>query len=190
MFADKEKRKRFLQRIRVPLGFLTAAMLLILARPTVLSLIIGGTVVFFGTLTRAWAAGHIHKFEKLAVTGPYSFTRNPLYFGSFLIAAGFAVAAGVWWLALIVGVLYLGIYFPVMRVEENDLRTRFGAEFEEFAKNVPLFFPRPLPHSSGKKESAGFDFQLYLRHREYRAAIGAVAVIGILTAKMYLFPHQ
>lgn len=173
--------------MRVPLGFVTSAAILILARPTPVSLAIGTVITAVGILIRAWAAGHIHKFEKLAVTGPYSFTRNPLYFGSFLLAAGFAVAAGVWWVALIVGVLYLGIYFPVMRVEEGDLKTRFGSEFEEFAANVPLFFPRL---TRWKKIDAGFDFQLYLRHREYQAAVGAVVVIGVLAAKMYFFPHQ
>src|SRR4029453_5829380 len=133
MLADKEKRKRFLQRIRVPLGFALAIVLVLLAEPTPITLAIGSVFVLLGILIRAWAAGHIQKFEKLAVTGPYSFTRNPLYFGSFLLAAGFAIAAGVWWLAVIVGVLYLAIYYPVMRVEETDLRTRFGPEFEEFA---------------------------------------------------------
>lgn len=187
MWSDKEKRKRFLQRIRVPLGFELAVVLVVLAEPTPITLAVGSVFVVLGILIRAWAAGHIHKFEKLAVTGPYSFTRNPLYFGSFLLAAGFAIAAGVWWLAVIVGVLYLGIYYPVMRVEENDLRTRFGGEFEGFAANVPLFFPRLTPW---KKMDAGFDFQLYLNHREYQAAIGACVAVGVLAAKMYYFPIQ
>jgi hypothetical protein len=121
------------------------------------------------------------------VTGPYSYTRNPLYFGSFLLAAGFAIAAGVWWLALVVGGLYLGIYYPVMRVEEDDLKKRFGPQFEEFARNVPLFFPRLTPW---KKMDASFDFQLYLKHKEYQAAIGAVVAVSVLAAKMYFFPIQ
>lgn len=187
MLANKEKRKRFLQRIRVPLGFAIAIVLVVLARPTPISLAIGSTLILLGILLRGWAAGYIHKFERLAVTGPYSFTRNPLYLGSFLLAAGFGIAAGVWWLALIVGALYLCIYYPVMRVEEGDLRTRFGGEFEEYAANVPLFFPR---FTSWKRMVPGFDFQLYLKHREYQAAIGAVVAIGILAAKMYFFPHQ
>ena len=187
MLKDKEKRKRFLKRIQVPLGLALAIMLVVLAEPTPLTLGIGSFFVVCGVLIRAWAAGHIHKFEKLAVTGPYSFTRNPLYFGSFLLAAGFGIAAGVWWLALIVGVLYLGIYYPVMRVEESDLRSRFGPEFEEFARNVPLFFPRLTPW---KKMDASFDFQLYLKHKEYQAAIGAFVAVGVLAAKMYYFPIQ
>ena len=182
-----EKRKRLLQRIRVPLGFLLAIVLIVLAQPTPTTLIVGGAIAFLGLAIRAWAAGHIHKFEKLAVTGPYSFTRNPLYLGSFLLAAGFAIAAGVWWLALIVAVLYLSIYYPVMRVEEGDLKGRFAGEFEQFAEHVPLFFPRMTPW---KKVDVGFDFQLYLKHREYQAAIGVAAALLLLGLKMYLFPHQ
>ena len=187
MLKDKEKRKRLLQRIRVPLGFAMAIVLVLFGQPTSLTLAIGSFLLLCGLLIRAWAAGHIHKYEKLAVTGPYSFTRNPLYFGSFLIAAGFATAAGVWWLALIVGILYLAIYYPVMRVEEDDLRSRFGTDFDEFARNVPLFFPRPTPW---KKMDAGFDFQLYLKHKEYQAAIGTLLIAGILAGKMYFFPIQ
>ena len=180
--ASNEKTKRLLQRVRVPLGFALAVLLVVLARPTVVSLAIGGAVALIGVLIRAWAAGHIRKFETLTTTGPYSFTRNPLYFGSFLLAAGFAIAAGVWWLALIVALLYLSIYYPVMRVEEGDLRSKFGGEFEEFAANVPLFFPRLTPW---RKMDAGFDFQLYLKHREYQAALGTVIALGALAAKMY-----
>ena len=171
----------------MPLGFLLAAVVIVLARPTPLTLTVGEAIALLGLATRAWAAGHIHKFEKLAVTGPYSFTRNPLYLGSFLLAAGFAIAAGVWWLALIIAGLYLSIYYPVMRVEESDLKGRFSGEFEEFAEHVPLFFPRLTPW---KKVDVGFDFQLYLKHREYQAAIGVTAALLILGLKMYFFPHQ
>jgi protein-S-isoprenylcysteine O-methyltransferase Ste14 len=184
---SKERNKRLLQRIRVPLGFVLAIALVVLARPAAVTLAIGGAIALLGLLTRAWAAGHIRKFEKLATTGPYSHTRNPLYFGSFLLAAGFAVAGGVWWLAAVVAVLYLCIYYPVMRVEEGDLRSRFGTEFEEFAANVPLFFPRI---TSWNKEPAGFDFQLYLSHREYQAAIGATVAFALLAAKMFFFNYQ
>ncbi|CAN5756533.1 hypothetical protein BH24ACI3_BH24ACI3_05720 [soil metagenome] len=179
------ERKRLLQRFRVPLGFIIAFAFLYFARPFFWSLVIGGGITLCGLLIRAWAAGHIHKYEKLAVSGPYSFTRNPLYLGSFLLAVGFTVASGVWWLSLITALLFLGIYFPVMRVEEQDLRERFKGSFDDFANNVPLFFPRVTPW---KSIDASFDFQLYLSHREYEAALGLLAGIGALTTKMFLFP--
>ena len=169
------------------MGFALAIGLIVIARPTPVTLIVGAAIVLLGLFTRGWAAGHIHKFERLAVTGPYSHSRNPLYLGSFLLAAGFAIACGVWWAAAIVAVLYLSIYYPVMRVEEGDLRSRFGTEFETFKANVPLFFPRL---TSWKKERAGFDFQLYLKHKEYQAAVGAVTAFVLLAAKMYFFDYQ
>lgn len=179
------KNKRLLQRLRVPLGFVLSAAFIYFARPSIITLAVGGAIALCGLLTRAWAAGHIHKYEKLAVTGPYSFTRNPLYLGSFLLAVGFTIAAGVWWLSLISAALFLGIYLPVMRVEETDLRDRFGAAFDEYVENVPLFFPRLRPW---KKLDANFDFQLYLRHREYQAGLGLILGLCALAAKMYFFP--
>jgi protein-S-isoprenylcysteine O-methyltransferase Ste14 len=176
--------KRLLQRFRVPLGFIFAAVFLYFARPVLSVLIVGGIVAFAGLFIRAWASGHIHKYERLAISGPYAFTRNPLYLGSFILAIGLTIATGVWWLSLITATLFLGIYLPVMRVEEQDLRSRFGEEFEAFATNVPLFVPRLLPW---KKLDASFDFQLYLMHREYQATIGYVVILTVLSAKMLLY---
>ena len=172
--------KRFLQRLRVPLGFLFAAVFLYFARPTMLSLAIGSMIAVVGLAIRAWASGHIRKAETLAISGPYAHTRNPLYLGSFLMGVGFSVAAGVWWLALIFALLFLGIYFPVMRVEAEDIRRVFGKDFDEYERNVPLFFPR---FTVWRHTGITFDSELYLRYREYRAAIGVAAAIGILAAK-------
>lgn len=174
--------KRFLQRIRVPLGFVFAILFVVFARPTFWTLIVGGVIAFFGVAIRAWASGHINKASELAVSGPYAYTRNPLYLGSFILGLGFTVAAGVWWLALIFIALFLGIYLPVMRVEVDDIRRIFGADFDEYEQNVPMFLPRI---TAWKKRTRKFDFQLYLRYREYRAAIGAAVALIALTAKAY-----
>jgi len=174
--------KRTLQRIRVPLGFLFAALFIIFARPTPLTLIVGGVVAFCGVGIRAWAAGHIRKAERLATSGPYAFTRNPLYFGSFVLGAGFTIAAAVWWLVVLFIILYLGIYYPVMRVEEGDIREIFGPEFDEYKSGVPLFFPRPTVWSSTAEK---FDSKLYFKYREYRAAMGAAAALALLTLKAW-----
>ncbi len=174
--------KRFLQRLRVPLGFLFAIVFLVFSRPTALSLAIGSGIVLIGVLIRAWSSGHIRKASALAVTGPYAYTRSPLYLGSLILGIGFAVAGGVWWLAVLFCVLFIGIYLPVMRVETEDIRRIFGEDFNEYERNVPLLFPRFTPW---KKTSGNFDFRLYLKYREYRAAIGAACVIAILIAKSY-----
>lgn len=174
--------KRLIQRIRVPLGFLFAIVFLVFAAPTVFSLAVGGVVAALGVVIRAWASGHIRKASVLAVSGPYAYTRNPLYVGSFILGVGFTAAAGVWWLAVLFSVLFIGIYLPVMSVETEDIRRIFGKEFDEYEKNVPLLIPRFTPW---KKTGVKFDFQLYLRYREYRAAIGVAIAVVALAAKAY-----
>lgn len=174
--------KRFLQRIRIPLGFLFAIVFMIFAKSTPLTLVIGVGVALIGLLVRAWASGHIRKAVTLAISGPYAYTRNPLYVGSFFLGVGFTIAGGVWWLALLFSLLFLGIYLPVMRVEAGDMRHIFGGDFDEYERNVPMFIPRFTPW---KKTSVRFDFQLYLKYREYRAALGLVFAIGVLAAKAY-----
>ena len=95
---------------------------------------------------------------------------------------GFTIAAGVWWLAIIFAALFIGIYLPVMGVEEGDMHQLFGDDFKEYQKNVPLFVPRLTPW---KKTDAKFDFRLYLQYREYRAAIGSILAMAVLAAKAY-----
>lgn len=176
--------KRTLQRIRVPLGFVFAVVFIVFSKPSTLSLLIGGVTALIGLVLRGWASGHIQKAKVLAISGPYAYTRNPLYLGSFVLGVGFTIAAGVWWLALIFIALYLGIYLPVMRVEENDISRIFGAEFDEYRKHVPLFLPRlTVWQDTGTK----FDLGLYLRYREYRAFVGAVIAMVLLAAKSWYF---
>lgn len=166
--------------MRVPLGFLFAAVFLVFARPSPATLAIGGAVAVFGILIRAWASGHIRKNQNLAVSGPYRYTRNPLYLGSFVLGIGFTIAAGVWWLGLIFIILFLGIYLPVMRVEANDLKELFGGEYIAYSRRVPLFFPRI---TAIKASDAKFDMNLYMRYREYRAALGLIFAWTILLVK-------
>src|SRR5437868_15335241 len=121
-------RRRWIQRWRVPLGFVCGAVFILFARPTPPALLIGASVSLLGLAMRAWAAGHIRKNAQLATSGPYAFTRNPLYFGSFLLGLGFTVASGQPLLAIPFVALFLGIYFPVMRVEAAHLAESFGDE--------------------------------------------------------------
>lgn len=169
-----------MQRWRVPLGFLCGALFIVLARPKPLTLIIGGVVALFGLALRAWAAGHIRKNDQLATTGPYAYTRNPLYLGSFLLGVGFTIAAGQLLLGLLFVALFLGIYLPVMRVESQTLAGLFGEDFNRYARAVPLFFPRLSPYRDEKSSGTKFDPGLYLRYREYRAALGLVFAWGLL----------
>jgi protein-S-isoprenylcysteine O-methyltransferase Ste14 len=174
-----------MQRWRVPLGFACAIVFLYFAKPTAWTLIAGAAVALPGLLVRAWASGHLRKNEMLATTGPYAYTRNPLYLGSFLMGLGFTIAAGQVLLVIIFVVMLLGIYLPVMRVESATLAMLFGKKYERYAKEVPLLFPRFSPYR--RAVDAHFDRNLYLRYREYRAAIGVVIVWTLLAAKMLYF---
>ncbi len=175
------------QRWRVPLGFVIAPIFILLARPTALTLSIGGAVGLLGLGLRAWASGHLRKNDALAITGPYAYTRNPLYLGSFLIGLGFTVAAGRWLLAVIFAALFLGIYLPVMRVESATLEELFGHKYRRYAQAVPLLVPRPRPYREALR--AKFDPALYKRYREYQASLGFVAAWALLAAKAWYFRY-
>jgi protein-S-isoprenylcysteine O-methyltransferase Ste14 len=175
---------RTLQRMRVPLGFIFSIIFLIFAKPQLIWLIIGGIVAISGVSVRAWSSGHIRKNAELAISGPYAYTRNPLYVGSFVMGVGFCVAASVWWLSLLFAVLFLVIYLPVMKAEVKDLVFLFGEKFEEYAANVPLFVPSL---TAWKKSDEKFSFELYLKYREYRAFFGVLFALGILVLKLFFF---
>ena len=175
-----------MQRWRVPLGFVCGALFLFFAKPTLGLLLIGAVVALPGLALRAWASGHLRKNESLATTGPYAFTRNPLYLGSFLIGLGFTIAAGRWLLVIVPIVMLLGIYVPVMRVESQTLAQLFGTKYVRYSKEVPLFLPR-LSAYRNQVIPAIFDRSLYLRYREYRAALGVVIAWALLALKMIYF---
>jgi protein-S-isoprenylcysteine O-methyltransferase Ste14 len=171
------------RRIRVPLGFVFAGAYIWLARPTFSSIAAGSLIALLGLAIRAFASGHVKKNEVLTVSGPYAYSRNPLYLGSLILAAGFAVAARSWWVALIAACIFFVIYAPVIRSEEEFLRVRFP-EFEGYARNVPRLFPRIRPYRSS---SNSFSWHLYWKHREYNAALGLFLMIAVLLVKTIWF---
>lgn len=174
---------KLLQRIRVPSGFVISIVFLIFSRPTPTTLVVGLGVALVGVLLRVWACGHLRKTKDLDVSGPYSFTRNPLYLGTFFIAGGFGIASGSWWLFLIIAAYIGSIYLPVMNVEADVLESRLDEEYREYAANVPMLIPRLTPW---KKSDRRFDFQLYLKNGEYNAAIGFAVAAAFLAVKTFL----
>jgi protein-S-isoprenylcysteine O-methyltransferase Ste14 len=177
---------RIARRIRVPLGFVFAILYFWLAQPTGRSIALGAIVLLPGLLIRALASGHVRKNEALATTGPYAYTRNPLYLGSLLIGIGFCVAARSWWIGLALVMMFVAIYVPVIRDEEKFLRERFP-EFEEYARQVPRMLPRLTPHSGARDDGRSeFSWELYRQHREYNALLGALAMLAALLIKMIL----
>lgn len=175
--------KATLQRLRVPLGFLTAVLFLVFSQPSWQTIAIGVPVALCGVAMRAWASGHLRKNAELAISGPYAYTRNPLYFGSFILAIGVVVCGGSWWLAGLLLSFFLAVYLPVMQAEAAHLHELFPRDFADYEKNVPLFLPR----LTAWKQAAGrFDQRLYLKYREYRALLGLMVVVGILVLRVVL----
>lgn len=175
---------RIARRIRVPLGFAFALFYFWLAHPTWKFLALGAVFIVPGLLVRALASGHVKKNEALATSGPYAYTRNPLYLGSLLIGIGFAIAARSWWIALLLVVMFFAIYVPVIRSEEAFLREKFPA-FDDYTRRVPRIIPRIIPARTAA-DGGGFSLDLYLKHREWNALLGAIAIVGVLIAKMML----
>ena len=176
---------RVARRIRVPLGFAFAIFYFWLAHPSWRSVALGAVLIVPGLAIRALASGHVRKNEALAVSGPYAYTRNPLYLGSLLMGIGFAVAARSWWVGIVLVLMFFAIYLPVIRGEEAFLRDKFP-EFPEYASKVPRIIPRITP-AYGEETGAGFSIDLYLKHREYNALIGAIAMFAGLIAKTEFF---
>lgn len=185
--TETQQWQRLARRLRVPLGFATAAVFLIFAKPQPRWLLLSLVLVAPGLWLRAFAAGYVKKNAELTRTGPYAYTRNPLYLGSMLIAFGFAVAAGRLWLGLLLVGLFLAIYWPTILSEEAYLRGAF-AGFDEYAAKVPRLLPRLTAARFGAGEAVGagqFSPERYRHHREYNALMGAGALYAALLLRMW-----
>ena len=174
---------RIAHRIRVPLGFAFAVVFLWLARPSALALAFSLLLVIPGLLLRGFASGYVKKNAELTTTGPYAYTRNPLYLGSMLIAAGFALASRSIWIAALLAVCFAAIYLPVIRSEEAYLRSAF-AGFDAYAARVPRLLPRIALRSRESSPPGKFSPALYRKHREYNASIGAASMYAALILKL------
>jgi protein-S-isoprenylcysteine O-methyltransferase Ste14 len=171
---------RVARRIRVPLGFIFAVVYVLLAQPTRNSLIAGTLALLPGLVLRGLASGHVQKDKQLTTSGPYAYTRNPLYLGSLIMAAGFAIAARSWWIVAIMLVMFAVIYVPVIAGEERYLRRTFP-EYDDYARHVPRILPRFTPYGS---QQSSYSPARYWKHREYEASIGCAVVLAVLVAKL------
>lgn len=173
---------RVARRIRVPLSFAFAIAYLWLAHPTRTSLLAGGLLLLPGLLLRGLASGHVQKDRMLTASGPYAYTRNPLYLGSLIMAAGFAVAARSWWIPAMLLAIFIAIYVPVIAGEERYLRQTFP-EYDDYARHVPRFAMRLTRYGN---QQGTFSAERYWKHREYQAVAGCLVVLAILAAKLML----
>ncbi len=172
----------FAARVRVPSGFLLVVVYAIFCRPLPELVAAGAGVALAGIVLRACAAGHLEKNIRLATSGPYAWTRNPLYLGSALVALGFALAGGVWWLALLFAVFLVALYLPVVGEEEAHLAKLFP-EFAAYAAAVPRFWPKP-PERRNPPVAARFRWTLYRKNQEYNALVGYLLSVALLVWKL------
>jgi hypothetical protein len=184
--------QKIARRIRVPMGFAFAALYLWLAKPSWRTIALSLGLVLPGLCLRGYASGYVRKDTQLTTTGPYAHTRNPLYLGSMLIAFGFAAAAASWVILVLLVALFAAIYIPTILSEEAYLREHFTG-FAAYARVVPRLLPRG---AGADKEMAmdgsgpagnRFSTELYLRHREYNSAMGAVVLYLALLLKLLFF---
>src|SRR6202158_3482908 len=171
---------RVARRIRVPLGFLFAVVFVLLAHPTRTSLIAGTLVMLPGVVLRGLASGHVQKDKQLTISGPYAYTRNPLYLGSLMLAAGFAIAARSGWIVAIMLLMFAVIYVPVIAGEERYLRQTFP-EYDDYARHVPRMLPRLTRYGS---QQSAYSSARYWKHREYQASLGCVGMLAVLVVKL------
>ncbi len=85
----------------------------------------------------------VHQDHELVRRGPYALVRHPVYTGLALHFAGLCLATGN--LLLIAGTLIVSFpaFYLRARAEETLLRERFGAEYEKYAREVPMLVPLP-----------------------------------------------
>lgn len=165
---------RFLTRYRVFLGFIFAAVTLWLATPMLDSLLVGGAMMIAGECIRIWAAGHLEKSKEVTRSGPYRFTRHPLYLGSTLIGLGYAIAARHPVVAVIVAAYLLLTLTAAILSEEKHLRQKFGDEYDAYSEKRAA----PMQRS--------FSWRRAMSNREYNAMAGLAAALAVLTAKLYV----
>lgn len=160
---------RTAQRIRVPLGTVMGIFFLLLMHPSMRSIMLGAIVAFAGAGIRVWASGNIIKGKVLAQSGPYAYTRNPLYFGSFVMALGILVSGQSFWLIIPFCIFFAAVYYPVMKTEERELVQGHGDDFRDYVSRVPFFFPalRKKPASAST-----FSWERALANREHHTLAG------------------
>ncbi|MGD2295624.1 MAG: isoprenylcysteine carboxylmethyltransferase family protein [Candidatus Aminicenantes bacterium] len=167
---------------RVRVGLLGLILSVVIAQPTPLSFILGLVLTDVGLLLRLWACGHLRKEKELTTSGPYRYTRNPLYLGNLIIGLGVVAGSYSGWVALIVA-LYFLVFYPVIILEEKKkMQKLFPEEYGEYSQKVPLFLPNPrtaLPVSEER-----FSWSLFQKNKEYRAWFGALVYWTIFAVKM------
>ena len=168
-------------RYRSTIGILSLIVLLYYSEPVKISILVGFLFMLCGIFFRAWSSGYLNKDRELATDGPYALTRNPLYFGNFLLGLGIAIAGNTIYTYSIF-LAYYTLFFPLLMViEHHRLKKMFGKEYESWAANHNAFFPKLK-----KVKNFGFNISFYMKNKEYRVIYFSLIIIAVLIVKFIL----
>ena len=173
------------KKLRLILGWLFSVLFILDASPTLKSIGMSLPLIIFGESIRIWAAGTLHKTKELTVSGPYAYTRNPLYIGSFLVGLGFIVLGQSWWLVTIMLLLFWAIYKGTVQHEENNLIIHFKDKFELYKKNVPRLIPRFSPWKTREILSHPFSIPQAQKNGELLTAQFIALIFVLLLMKSF-----
>lgn len=177
-----EKFKKYFERYRAFIGIISLFIVLFFAKPDAKSIAIGFFFIMLGTFFRAWASGFINKNSELATNGPYALSRNPLYFGNFILGVGIAIAANHLYCYIIVSLYYL-IFFPALMVMENNrMKQKFGQKYDSWSKGLNSFFP-----GIKKTSFRGFNISYYMKNKEYKVIYFSLFIVIALIFKALFY---
>ncbi len=168
----------FLQKWRVRLGHLFAVCIVVFATPRLSTLAAGTVTALIGEAIRIYSAGVIDKNTTLSRTGPYAYTRNPLYLGSFFMYLGFCIASGNVYITASFFIFFFVVYYATILREEAFLRGKFGERYEVFCAEVPRFFPRPVPTRG--EGTARFEWRRMMGNKEHEGLIATVVILALM----------
>lgn len=187
MGEDPYNRTRAITRLVVV--YVVLGALVAFSRPTPAGVTLGFAVAAIGETLRFWAAGHLLKSRELVTSGPYRYTRNPLYLGRLLVFTGICIMAalpwGLNWIVMVAGwILFFAYYLRRKeRVEPARLRALHGEAFERYFRAVPALFPSLRPWSEGG--SGAWSSDRLLRNREHWMLVALLALSLFLLWRAY-----
>ena len=187
MISSKIGNFFFKIRSFTPIPFIIA--LLYFAEPVWYTVVIGVPFIAVGELLRIWAVGYagastrartLGAARDLVTTGPYSYVRNPLYLGNFLLSLGVCLVANVYWLVAVLLVGYFCQYLPIVLLEETYLLESCGSVYQAYREQVPRFVPRFRPYPEPSDHD--FSFARAIKS-EKRTLTAIVCVVGLIFAR-------
>jgi protein-S-isoprenylcysteine O-methyltransferase Ste14 len=184
----------FTYRSYTPIPFLV--VMVVFARPTVLSLVGGFAIMLIGELIRFWGVSIAGAETRttgnvggtyLITNGPFAYVRNPLYLGNMLLYAGIGVMSLALfpWLLIIAVVWFYVQYYLIVTREEEYLAGRFGGEYDEYRRHVRRFLPRLTPYRTARPPAKTLDPAEGLASE--KRTLQAIGLVTLLIVALYVF---